>query len=367
MNKTQVKAATHTYPVSIGENLRHHTEDYLPKDYSSILIVTDASVSDYYLSDVMASLSNKNVFSHAIPSGEKAKNIDTFYEIQTKAIECGLDRQSLIIALGGGVVGDVTGFAAATYMRGIDFIQMPTTILAHDSSVGGKVAINHAHAKNMIGNFYAPAAVIYDVETLYTLNAKEVRSGYAELLKEALLADKDLYDALMKTDLTSLYSQKLINHLTKGIEIKAGIVEVDEHEAGLRKHLNLGHTLGHALESIFGYGSWTHGELVAIGLLFSLRVSEHAYSTNLPFEEVFTWLKNNDYPLQLPELDPETILSKMKSDKKTLNSKIQLVLLQAIGQPALMEISDEKLLKHIQDFQLEMKQRSEQGAEQYEK
>lgn len=361
MNETQVNAAAHPYPVYIGENLRHHTNDYLPKDYSSILIVSDESVSNYYLSDVMAGLSKENVFSHTIPVGEQSKNINTFYQLHTKAIECGLDRKSLIIALGGGVVGDVTGFTAATYMRGIDFIQMPTTILAHDSSVGGKVAINHEHGKNMIGNFYAPAAVIYDVQTLYTLNAKEIRSGYAELLKEALLADKNLYKDLISTDLTSLDSQKLIQQLTKGIEIKAGIVEVDEQEAGIRKHLNLGHTLGHALESLLGYGAWTHGELVAIGVLFALKISEDNYSAELPFEEIYTWLRNNGYPLQLPNIEPETILAKMKNDKKTLNQKIQLVLLREIGQPALLEINDEQLLTYINDFQVEMNQRSKEG------
>lgn len=358
MNKLNVKAASHNYPVYIGEDLRHQVMHYLPKHYSSILIISDELVAAHYLQDVKASLSQDSVFSLSIPPGEKTKNIDTYYQLHTKAIECGLDRQSLIIALGGGVVGDVAGFAAATFMRGIDFIQMPTTILAHDSSVGGKVAINHEHGKNMIGNFYAPAAVIYDVQTLQTLHNQEIRSGYAELLKEALLEDKGMYERLIMTDLSSLTSAKLTDQLTRGIEIKAEIVEVDEHESGIRKHLNLGHTLAHALESILGYGTWTHGELVAIGLLFAVRVSEKMHAIQLPFDSLYVWLKNNNYPLQLPNIEPEEILKKMKKDKKTLDSKIQMVLLGDIAQPALMKISDENLLNSIADFQNKLKQRN---------
>ncbi|SFA73833.1 3-dehydroquinate synthase [Lentibacillus halodurans] len=359
MNESRVKAKTHTYPVYIGENLRYQTDQYLPKSFSSIFIITDETVAAHYLQDVQKSLANETIFSCTIPAGEQSKNIDTFYHLHTKAIEYGLDRQSLIIALGGGVVGDVAGFVAATFMRGIDFIQMPTTILAHDSSVGGKVAINHAQGKNLIGNFYAPASVIYDVQTLHTLNDHELRSGYAELLKESLLADKELYHSLIITDLSFLTSDKLIEQLTRGIDIKAEIVEIDEHESGVRKYLNLGHTLGHALETILGYGSWTHGELVAIGLLFAIRVSEKTYAIQLPYEQLYTWLKDNDYPLQLPYIDPAEILAKMKKDKKTLNTTIQMVLLQDIARPALMEISDKKLLNYLYDFQIEMKQRSE--------
>lgn len=358
MNVTKVKAAVHTYSVYIGENLRHKVDQYLPKTYSSILIITDETVASHYLQDVKAGLSQETVFSHTIPAGEKAKNIDIFYQLHTKAIEYGLDRQSLIIALGGGVVGDVAGFAAATFMRGIDFIQMPTTILAHDSSVGGKVAINHEQGKNLIGNFHPPAAVIYDVKTLYTLLDKEIRSGYAELVKEALLADKDFYHSLMATDLSSLSSEKLTGQLTRGIDIKAGIVEVDERESGVRKHLNLGHTLGHALESILGYGSWTHGELVAIGLLFAIRVSKKTYAIELPYEQIYSWLKDNGYPLVLPYIDPEAIIKKMKKDKKTRNTTVQMVLLQDIAQPALMEICDKHLREFIHDFQKELEQRN---------
>src|SRR5699024_124658 len=169
-----------------------------------------------------------------------------------KSIEYNLERESLIIALGGGVVGDLAGFAAATYMRGIDYIQVPTTIVAHDISVGGKVAINHELGKNLIGSFYAHKMVLYDVQTLQSFKHEDIRFGYAELVKEAIIADETFYRALQDTNLTKIDSFKLVAHLRKGIEIKAKIVEEDEKETGIRKYLHLGHTLGHALEAELG-------------------------------------------------------------------------------------------------------------------
>ncbi|GAB4073579.1 3-dehydroquinate synthase [Barrientosiimonas marina] len=367
MNVTHVRAATHTYNVYVGENLRHWTADYLPKTYPSILIVTDEKVARYYLEDVKRSLSQKHVAVHTIQSGESAKSIDVFYELQTKAIEFGLERNSLIIALGGGVVGDVAGFVAATFMRGIDYVQMPTTILAHDSSVGGKVAINHEQGKNMIGSFHAPAAVIYDVTTLATLTEQEIRSGYAELLKEALLSDSAMYEAVMANDLSALTSEKLSHQLISGIDVKAAIVEADEYETDQRKFLNLGHTLGHALETILGYGSWTHGELVAIGLLFAIWVSEKIYGVKLPYNAIYRWLKSNGYPLKWPSINSETIFTKMKSDKKTVSGTIQMVLLQKIGHPVMCEIDDRHMLSYLRTFQNELLSSNEQGGKQHEK
>src|SRR5690625_3186368 len=192
MNELTVHSSTNTYKVVIKEKVRFRINEYLLKKYSSILIITDDHVANLYLDDVKQSLTNYNVYSSVVPHGEASKTIKTYYSLQTDALKNGLDRHSLIIALGGGVVGDLAGFVAATFMRGIDYIQVPTTILAHDSSVGGKVAINHELGKNMIGNFYPPVAVLYDVETLNSLGKSEVRSGYAELIKEAFIAD-DLF------------------------------------------------------------------------------------------------------------------------------------------------------------------------------
>ncbi|TRM12571.1 3-dehydroquinate synthase [Lentibacillus cibarius] len=358
MDTLHVNADTKTYPVYIGEDLRYDVNRFLSKTYTAILIITDDCVGSHYLQDVKQALAHDRVFTHTIPAGEEAKSIDIFYQLQTKAITCGLDRQSLILALGGGVVGDAAGFVAATFMRGIDFVQMPTTILAHDSSVGGKVAINHEQGKNLIGSFYPPDAVIYDINTLHTLSNKEVRSGYAEIIKEALLGDADFFHELINQRLASLTNRQLTDHIRKGINIKASIVEQDERESNIRKFLNLGHTLGHALESLLGYGKWTHGELVAVGLLFAIRVSEKSFSTNLPFDELYTWLKNNGYPLALPVIDPGDVLSKMKLDKKAFNSEVQMVLLQAVGRPSMAEVDDCALLDYLESFFEELTHRN---------
>lgn len=355
MNVLNVKASAHSYEVIIDENIRFNLKDYLPKDYSSILIITDENVAPLYLADVTSSLQDFTVYEAIIPSGEASKDIEHFYQLQTVAITKGLDRNSLIIALGGGVVGDLAGFVASSYMRGIDYIQVPTTILSHDSSVGGKVAINHQHGKNMIGAFFPPQAVVYDVTTLDTLPEHEVRSGYAELIKEAFIADEAFLTELFKTEITKVSNDALVSHLFNGIKIKANIVEKDERESYLRKFLNFGHTLAHALEAELGYGKITHGEAVAVGMLFALRVSENKYEITLPYEAYFNWLKMNDYPISLFDVNIERIVQLMKSDKKSQNQTVQMVLLTALAKPDVVELTDTELLAYLESFKEELK------------
>lgn len=355
MEKLFVQTSTHPYFIYIGDDLRFSVTELLPKKYSSFFIITDDLVADLYLDDCLNSLpAGCHVLHSVIQNGEQAKGMDTYYKLLTDAIAGGLDRQSLIIALGGGVVGDVAGFVAATFMRGVDYVQMPTTILAHDSSVGGKVAINHERGKNLIGSFYPPKAVIYDTTTLASLKLKEIRSGYAELVKEALIADGTFFQTLMETDLTALTSEQLVRHLHRGMEIKAQIVEADERETGVRRHLNLGHTLGHALEAELGYGKQTHGEAVAIGMLFTLRVSETLFSIKLPYDQLYTWLKQNNYPLTLETSGAEAILAKMKGDKKSINNKVNMVLLKQIGQLEDAEITDHDMIFLLNTFMEEL-------------
>src|SRR5690625_191966 len=270
MKTLTVKSSTNEYNVYIGQQIRHQLTDYLSDHYTAILIITDESVAKLYLDDILNNFSNNHVYQTTIKAGEASKNIHTYHQLQTDALSYGLDRQSLIIALGGGVVGDLAGFVAATFMRGIDYVQIPTTILAHDSSVAGKVAINHDLGKNLIGSFYPPTAVIYDVETLASLPVREIRSGVAEIVKEGLIADPELFEHLIAIDLEHLDMEKLSEYLLKGIHVKANIVERDERESGERKYLNLGHTLAHAIEAEYKYGQITHGEAVAIGLLFAM-------------------------------------------------------------------------------------------------
>lgn len=354
MNTLQVKASAHTYEITIGKDIRFNLADYISQNYSSILIVTDDVIAPLYLEHIKASLVDFKVIEAIIPSGESSKNIKQYYDLQTVAIKNGLDRKALIVALGGGVVGDLAGFVASTYMRGIDYIQVPTTILAHDSSVGGKVAINHEQGKNMIGSFYPPKAVIYDVQTLASLPNHEIRSGYAELIKEAFIADNVFLQELFTTNIYDVSKDALVSHLFAGVKIKAAIVEKDERETYERKFLNFGHTLAHALEAALGYGKVTHGEAVAIGMLFALRVSERTFDLALSSDKYVSWMKENKYPIRLFDVDLKQIIALMKTDKKSENQTIQMVLLNGIAHPSVMEFTDEQLLTFLQSFQEEL-------------
>src|SRR5690625_4315852 len=350
MKKIKIKASSHEYDITIGHGIRFEINELINDSYSSIMIITDEVIENLYLNDIKDTLNFDNITTYILPSGEAEKSINNYYKIHTRAIEAGLDRNSLIIALGGGVVGDIAGFVAATYMRGIDFIQMPTTILAHDSSVGGKVAINHELGKNMIGAFYPPQAVIYDIETLKTLNKAELRSGYAELIKEAFISEKDFLNELLNTKLNELTDKQLSEHLYKGIKIKSEIVEADEKESNVRKYLNLVHTLSHAIESELGYGKITHGEAVAIGMIFALKLSNIKYNAQLPNESFINWLKINHYPLNIPLLESKKLIKRMKSDKKSKNQIVQMILLETVGNPRIDNLPDEFLIKHLDEF-----------------
>lgn len=359
MNTIVVKTSTNEYSVAIGPGLRFEVEKFIKKPYSKIFIITDSNVEPLYLQDVYNGLDSKfNVNYTVVPAGESSKSVRVYFDIMTEVIEAGLDRQSLIIALGGGMIGDLAGFVAATFMRGIDFIQVPTTILAHDSSVGGKVAINHPEGKNLIGSFYPPQAVIYDVETLHTIPLTEVRSGYAEIVKHSLIYEEPFWDHVKPVDLKRpLADEKLIKHLMRGIQVKASIVERDEREANIRQYLNFGHTLGHALEADLGYGKLTHGEAVAIGMLFAMKVSENYFQIELPYQELLTWFKNNQYPTQLPQLDISKLIKRMKKDKKAKKQAVQMVLLRKLGEPSVEQVNDHDLTVQLEKFLRELVER----------
>lgn len=357
MEQLRVVTSTHPYLISIDEQIRFRLKEFLTKHYTTIFIITDDQVAPLYLDDVLTSLQDKHVIHTVLPSGEATKSIEYYYQLQTIAMENYLDRQSLIIALGGGVIGDLAGFVAATFMRGIDYIQLPTTILSHDSSVGGKVAINHELGKNMIGCFYPPNAVVYDVETIQTLPEREIRSGYAELVKEAFISDEVFLKRIFSKSLTDVSINELKKHLYQGIKIKANIVEADEKEANVRKYLNFGHTLAHAMEAILGFGRITHGEAVAIGMLFALHISERIYNKNLLYDELLTWLKMNDYPLSFYELDIDSLIRLMKLDKKATNQEVQMVLLEDIGEPIVRTVDETALHAYLQTFKRELNAR----------
>ncbi|NLP51919.1 3-dehydroquinate synthase [Bacillus sp. RO1] len=352
-----VQTDSKKYPVFLGTGAIQELPQLLgsfQKKPSKVLIVTDDLVADLYLSEIVSSLTqNYIVHTYVLPNGEEAKSFENYYAIQTFALENGLDRHSAIIALGGGVVGDIAGFVASTFMRGIKFIQVPTTLLAHDSAVGGKVAINHPLGKNMIGSFYQPEAVIYDVDFLKSLPEKEMRSGFAEVVKHSLIWDEAFYHWIKETikNLDDLTEEKLLVCLENGINIKAEVVSSDEKETGLRAILNFGHTLGHALEAAYGYGKITHGDGVALGMLFATRLSEKLdTSLELTSDLTEAWSRFG-FPTKIQtSVTPEELLDWMKKDKKTQNSHIHMVLIRSIGNLELRSVPDELILETLQEF-----------------
>ncbi|SEP67974.1 3-dehydroquinate synthase [Piscibacillus halophilus] len=363
MKTLTVKASHKTYSILLDKGLRHHL-DVILKDqqYSQVVIITDEQVAHHYLEEVLASLykTSLNVHYYIIKPGEQSKSFTVYEDIQRYLLSQHVDRNSAILALGGGVVGDLAGFVAATYMRGVPFIQMPTTLLAHDSSIGGKVAINLVNTKNIIGSFYPPDMVLYDTETLYTLNKQELRSGFAEMVKHGFIADAKLLEQLKQMMAFSI--NPIIDGfdelLLRSIRIKQEIVEKDESESGIRKHLNFGHTLGHAIEAIKPY---THGESVMYGILFNLFLSEQINGTEnrLLTDSLIDWLRQLDYPLSLiSDNDVDVLIEKMLNDKKTINQNIHFILLKEIGKPYIQSMPTPKIKQYLYDFMEKMYKRN---------
>lgn len=355
MKTIHVQASSHSYDVTIGENIHRQLGTYVDIDaYSSVFVITDEHVFSHYGESFIASIPHNRITQAVIPSGEQSKSFEQYYALLTKALSKGIDRKGLIIAFGGGVVGDIAGFVASTLLRGVDYIQVPTTILAHDSSVGGKVAINHPLGKNLIGHFYAPKAVVYDVALLESLPANEIRSGYTELIKEALIDNQPLFEQMTAHPLRNRSTKDFIPFIQKGIEIKARIVEADERESGVRAFLNLGHTLGHAIEADAGYGTLTHGEAVAIGLLFSLYVSEKTFSSTMPLQSLYQWFVQNNYPMNVNTQRIPNYIDLMKKDKKVHKNHIHMVLLKKIGEPRTFAFTATQLSSLLNEFIEEM-------------
>jgi 3-dehydroquinate synthase len=356
MQEHIIHTPSKSYPVYIGPGSIQQLPIFLQDAFSKvtkIMIISDETVSNLHLPSVKTVLNDFQVVEHIVPKGEAAKTFETYYECLSFALEQKLDRRSLILALGGGAVGDLAGFVASSFMRGIPFIQIPTTILAHDSAVGGKVAINHPLGKNMIGAFYQPEGVVYDISFLQTLPKGELRSGFAEVIKHALIQDENLYDwlRLNVNELDCLPFDDLQYMLLEGIKIKGKIVAEDEKENGIRAYLNFGHTLGHAIEAEVGYGAITHGEAVLIGMLFALQLSEEIAGLQWDKAEFISWVTKLGYSLDIPRgLIIENLIERMKQDKKTIGQNINFVLLKDIGRPALIEIGEESLKNQLMKF-----------------
>lgn len=318
-----------------------------------VAIIVDEKVASFHLENLLAILEPFSVSVLTVPAGEGAKSVGVFMDCHSFLLTEGCSRNSLLLAFGGGAIGDVAGFVASTFMRGIPFIQIPTTILAHDSAVGGKTAINHPLGKNMIGTFYQPEAVVYDLDFLQTLPLHEIRSGMAEVIKHAFISNEEWLDELMKIQaLDKMPDMDLMRHLEKGIAVKAAIVEEDEFEGGVRKYLNFGHTLAHAIEAHLGYGAITHGEAVAVGMGYALLLSGHER-----FEEYLNWCKVNGYPLQQIDNIPfEQVLDYMRKDKKSSRGALHFVLLENTGRPFMETIEEERARTAYADFRSKIRE-----------
>jgi len=303
---------------------------------SPVLLVTDEAIADLYAPKVERSLeaAGYRVQRAVVPSGEASKSLERFEELITAALKAGCDRKSVVVALGGGVVGDLAGFVAACYMRGVRFVQMPTTILAHDSSVGGKVAVNHRLAKNIIGAFYQPEFVLYDLDTLRTLPPREIRAGLAEVVKHGLIWNAEFVRWCEENaeKLLALDPEALGYALYEGCKVKAEVVSRDERENDLRAILNLGHTIGHALENVAGYGQLLHGEAVAIGMAGAARLAERfGYSPSIA-EDTERILRKFGLPVRIPaDIDLDRMMKAMQHDKKFTEGKMVFVVPSAIG------------------------------------
>ena len=325
-----------SYPILIGPDLLRDAA-LLARHIAArdLLIVTNETIAPLYLQTLTTSLGDRRIESVILPDGESYKTLDTFGRIVDVLIDQRLNRDAAIVALGGGVVGDMAGFAAAAYQRGIDYIQVPTTLLAQvDSSVGGKTAVNHPRAKNMIGAFHQPRAVIADTRTLSTLPDREYRAGMAEVVKYGFIHDAQFLTWIEANTaaLNARDDQAVMHAIRRSCEIKAQIVGVDEREQGLRAILNLGHTFGHAIETATGYGTWLHGEAVATGMVMAADMSSRlGWITPAERDRVVSILQNFGLPVRGPAIGAQRARELMGMDKKVLGGKLRLVLLRQMG------------------------------------
>jgi 3-dehydroquinate synthase len=338
-----VELGARSYPIFIGEGLLD--DGALLRQGirgRQVLIVSNDTVAPLYLEQVKSALGDSyRVSEEILPDGEANKTLAVLERIFDRALREQHDRSTTLLALGGGVVGDMAGFAAACYQRGVDFLQLPTTLLAQvDSSVGGKTAVNHPLGKNMIGAFHQPRAVIIDTQVLKTLPPREYAAGLAEVVKYGLLCDRDFYQWLQaqREALLDREPGVLAQAIQRSCAAKARIVAADEREGGQRALLNLGHTFGHAIEAAMGYGSWLHGEAVAAGMLMAARLSaQRGWLMASEVDGLREWLEAARLPVRPPTLPVSQWLEHMGRDKKVHDGRLRLVLLRRIGEAVLCD------------------------------
>ena len=339
------------YPILIGNGLLQDERSYPVKRGDRVMIVTNPTVAQFYLDTVTFALKKRGceVDHVLLPDGEKYKTLESLNLIFTALLQGNHGRDTIIIALGGGVIGDVAGFAAASYQRGVRLIQIPTTLLSQvDSSVGGKTAVNHELGKNMIGAFYQPSMVIIDTHTLGTLPKREVNAGLAEVIKYGAILDYEFFEWLEAhiDELVALNNESLQHCIARCCQIKADVVARDETEKGDRALLNLGHTFGHAIETHLGYGNWLHGEAVSTGMMMAAELSEQLGDISVAdVSRLEKLLARANLPTLSPDsMQPEDYLPHMMRDKKVLAGKLRLVLLKSLGQAYIATDTDKDLV-----------------------
>jgi len=343
--------AARSYPVFLGASLEELGE-YLHlrfEDVEHILIISHQVVADLYLERLKKGLLGSRVNQVIVPAGEKEKSLERISQLTTAALGCETDRKTLVIALGGGVIGDLAGFFASIFMRGIRLIQVPTTLLAQvDSSIGGKVAVNHPDGKNILGAFYPPAAVWTDFSTLESLPWEELENGLAESIKHALIADRDLFEFFENEETRIKQREKSIwsEMVTRSSAVKVNIVSQDEREQGVRALLNLGHSFGHALETEMNYCGVTHGQGVSIGVAAASHLANaKGLMTIDEVERIKHLLNTFGLPIMIPGQDPQALLERMQADKKNQGGRKILILPKGIGKAVVSrECTDQEIL-----------------------
>lgn len=355
MHTLNVDLAERSYPIYIGEQLLQQHELLIRHLRSKqVFIVTNDTLAPIYLAPLIEQLDGRQVDSVVLPDGEQYKTLDTLSRVFDGLLEARHNRTTTVLALGGGVVGDMAGFAAACYQRGVDFIQLPTTLLAMvDSSVGGKTGVNHRLGKNMIGAFYQPQAVIADMAVLKSLPARELSAGIAEVIKYGLISDKEFFEWL-ESDLPDLLAKDpkaLAYAVQRSCKNKAKVVAADEREGGIRAILNLGHTFGHAIETAQGYGVWLHGEAVAAGMVMAADLSyRRGGITAEELERLIRMLERAHLPVKAPaSMTPDDFIRLMGVDKKVVDGQLRLVLLEKLGHGIVTDDIDMALLQQTFD------------------
>ena len=336
MQRLEVGLGARSYPILVGDGLLDRADAFDQAIAArAVLVVTNDVVAPLYLERVRRALGSRRVESVVLPDGERHKTLDAVARVIDALVAARVNRDGCVVALGGGVVGDVAGFAAACYQRGIDYVQVPTTLLAQvDSSVGGKTGVNHPGGKNLIGAFHQPRAVIADTGTLATLPARELRAGYAEVLKYGFALDAAFLDWLEAHGpaVLALEPAAVARAVRRSCELKAAVVAEDEREQGRRALLNFGHTFGHAIEAAEGYGAWLHGEAVATGMVMAADLSRRlGWIAAADAERARALVERAGLPVEAPRIGAARARALMGLDKKVLGGRIRLVLLRAPG------------------------------------